>query len=78
MCKCHLTYFGLILEQRKKDQFGCCNAADLKSRGGILNRAEAMVSLSFLFSLSASKPLHTSSRGRENGSGKARDSSGET
>lgn len=52
--KCHQKHFVLVLEQRKKKVFGCCNATDSRSHGGILNHAEAIVSLPFFFSLSTS------------------------
>lgn len=57
--KCHQKHFVLVLEQRKKKVFSCCNATDSRSHGGILNHAEAIVSLPFFFSLSTSKPLHS-------------------
>lgn len=59
VCKCHQEHFVLVLEQRKKKQFECCNATDSRSSGGILNHVETVVSLQFFFSLSASYLLHS-------------------
>lgn len=63
--KCHQKNFVLVLEQRKKKQFGCCNAIESGSHGGTLNHDEARLSVSFFFPSLLSSHSKASPRERE-------------